>query len=467
MQAMPSTSQLPCHSLQGHRAALLRFDAQGLPVYESDGLLIVETAASATPQQQANSGGTSTCKIVAVGAFEAIQQQYPHVPITHWSGKLIAPGFIDLHVHFPQTDIIGAPAEGLLPWLEQYTFPAEAQFSQAAHAEEVASFFLDELLRNGVTSALVFASSHTASVDGLFALAQQRGMRIITGKVLQDRNSPPGVQDQTEQSLLDTEALIQRWHGVDRLGYAITPRFAPTSTDQQLYGAGELAHRYPDTWIQSHVAENLDELRWVKTLYPQARSYLDVYYQAGLMRPRAIYAHCIHLDDVDRCLMQQTRTAAAVSPTSNLFLGSGFFDFVAAQRTAMPWALASDVGAGTSFCPLQTMLAAYYVGRESQTKPGLSLPPSTLWWHHTGAAAAALGLQDHIGNLQAGLEADFVVLDPQSSPLLARRLGHANSLEEWLFAMIVLGDQRAILHSHIAGRRSLHPTAQVAKAHNA
>lgn len=441
--------------MQGHRGALLRFDAQGQPIFDRDGLLVIETLAAVAhwPASTSDNPHAQACKIVAVGPYADLRAQYPQLPITHWRDKLIAPGFIDLHVHFPQTDIIGAPAEGLLPWLEQYTFPAEAQFSQAEHAAEVAHFFLDELLRNGVTSALVFASSHTTSVNQLFAQAKQRGMRLITGKVLQDRHSPSGVRDDTEQSLRDTEALIQRWHGVERLGYAITPRFAPTSSDRQLYGAGELAKHYPSTWIQSHVAENVDELRWVQSLYPAARSYLDVYHQAGLLRPRAVYAHCIHLDDADQHLMQQTQTAAAVSPTSNLFLGSGFFDFVAAQRCAMPWALASDVGAGTSFCPLQTMLAAYYVGRESQTKPGISLAPSTLWWHHTGAAAAALGLQQHIGNLQPGLEADFVVLDPQATPLLARRTQHAKDLEEYLFAMIVLGDSRVITHSHIAARK--------------
>ncbi|THU00703.1 guanine deaminase [Lampropedia puyangensis] len=433
----------------------MRFDSQGQPLFDSDGLLIVETALAHAASSTTKATSSRPGLIVAAGSYSALHRQYAEVPTTHWPRHIIAPGFIDLHVHYPQTDIIGAPADGLLPWLEQYTFPAETHFSSDSHAQEVAVFFLQELLRNGVTTALVFASSHPESVNALFTQAQQQHLRLITGKVLQDRNSPEGVRDDTEQSLLDTEQLIHRWHQHERLGYAITPRFAPTSSHQQLYGAGELALQYPDTWIQSHVAENLDELRWVKTLYPQARSYLDVYRQAGLLRPRAIYAHCIHLDDADRRLMHDTHTAAAVSPTSNLFLGSGFFDFAAAKHTGMPWALASDVGAGTSFCPLQTMLAAYYVGREGQTKEGLSLAPSTLWWHHTGAGAAALGLHNHIGNLQPGLEADFVVLDPHASPLLSRRSQQANTLQEQLFALIVLGDQRAIAHTHIAPRIAL------------
>src|SRR5690606_35813518 len=321
------------------------------------------------------------------------------------------PGFVDLHVHYPQTEIIGSPADGLLPWLERYTFPHEARFADPAHARGVADAFFDELLRHGVTTALTLATSHPASVDAAFEAAREGRPRFTAGSVPQDRHSPDGVRDQTEQSLLDTEALIARWHGVDRLGYAITPRFAPTSTPAQLRGAGELAARHPDTWIHSHVAENKDEVRWVRELFPQARSYLDVYAGFGLMRERAVYAHCIYFDDADRALMRDTGTASAVSPSSNLFLGSGFFDFEGADRIGYRHGLASDVGAGTSFSPFHTMLAAYCVGREGQTKPGLSLPPSRLWWQHTGGAAHALGLEGRIGNLQPGCEGDLLVLN--------------------------------------------------------
>jgi guanine deaminase len=283
----------------------------------------------------------------------------------------------------------------------------------------------------------------------------------MTGKVLQDRHSPDGVRDQpdaagrhdaTEQSLIDTEELIRRWHGVDRLGYAITPRFAPTSSEQQLRGAGELAARYPEVWIQSHVAENQDEVRWVKELFPESRSYLSVYEDFGLLRERAVYGHCIHLDDEDRRLMRSRGAAAAISPTSNLFLGSGFFDFEAAERAGMVCGLASDVGAGTSFSPFHTMLAAYYAGREGQSKPGLSLTPAHLWWLHTAGAARCLGLEGVVGNLQPGCEADFVVLDPQATPLLARRVSQAQSLDELLFALIVLGDERVVAQTVIAAQ---------------
>jgi guanine deaminase len=418
--------------MRAYRAAILRFADDQTPVYDTDGLLVVG------PDAQGR-------RVVrAVGDHATLIGNYPGVAVEDLRGKLIAPGFIDMHVHYPQTDVIGAPAAGLLPWLENYTFPHETRFSDPEHAREVAGFFFDELARHGVTTALTFATSHPASVDAAFEEARARGLRFITGKVLQDRHSPDGVRDETEQSLIDTETLIQRWHGVDRLGYAITPRFAPTSTPAQLRGAGELAAKYGDVWIQSHVAENRDEVRWAAELFPDSRSYLGVYGDFGLLRQRAVYAHCIHLDQADRELMARTGTVAAVSPTSNLFLGSGFFDYIAADAAGMGYGLASDVGGGTSFSPFHTMLAAYSVGREGQTKAGLSLTPGQLWWQHTAGAARALGLEGVVGNLQPGNEADFVVLDPQATPLLARKTSQASSLDELLFALIVLGDDRLV-----------------------
>ena len=426
--------------MKAYRAALLRFDEHHQPLFDADGLLV--TGPDAIGRQV----------VRAAGSFAALADRFPGVAIEHLPGRLIAPGFVDLHIHYPQTDVIGAPAAGLLPWLENYTFPHESRFSDEHHAREVAGFFFDELQRHGVTTALTFATSHPQSVDAAFKEAQARGLRFITGKVLQDRHSPEGVRDDTEQSLIDTEALIQRWHGLDRLGYAITPRFAPTSSEAQLRGAGELAAKYGDVWIQSHVAENVDEVKWVAELFPTSRSYLGVYGDFGLLRERAVYAHCIHLDAADRALMRDTGAAAAISPTSNLFLGSGFFDYAAADAAGMRYGLASDVGGGTSFSPFHTMLAAYYVGREGHTKPGLSLAPGHLWWQHTAGAAAALGLDGVVGNLQPGCEADFVVLDPQATPLLARKTAQANSLDELLFALIVLGDDRVVERTVVAGR---------------
>jgi len=422
--------------MQIYRSALLRFTEDGQAVYDEDGLLAI------APDAQGRA------RVQAAGSWQALRARYEGQAVTHWPGRIIAPGFVDMHVHYPQTDVIGSPAPGLLPWLENYTFPAEACFADPGHGAQVAQFFVEELLRNGVTTALAFATSHPASVDALFTQARARGMRLITGKVLQDRHSPDGVRDDTVQGLVDTEVLIQRWHGVDRLGYAITPRFAPTSTPAQLRGAGELAARYPDTWIQSHVAENRDEIAWARALFPAARSYLAVYDDFGLMRERAVYAHCIHLDAEDRALLRARRTAAAVCPTSNLFLGSGFFDHAGAHEAGFAHGLASDVGGGTSFSPFRTMQAAYYVGRTGveggQAKRGLSLTPAQLWWQHTGGAAQALGLGGVVGNLQPGCEGDFVVLDPRATPLLARRTGQARSLDELLFALIVLGDDRVV-----------------------
>ncbi len=422
--------------MKAYRAAILRFAPDREPsqsaVFEQDGLLVV--GPDARGQQV----------VQAAGPYAAVKDQYPGVPVQHLPGRVIAPGFIDLHVHYPQTDVIGSPAQGLLPWLQNYTFPEEKRFSAPDYCAQAATFFIAQLLLHGVTTALCFATSHPASVNALFGEAQARGLRLITGKCLQDRHCPDGVRDDTEQSLIDTLALIQRWHGQARLGYAITPRFAPSCSPAQLRGAGELAARFPDVWIQSHVAENLDEIRWARELFPASRSYLATYADFGLLRKRAIYAHCIHLDDADRALMRASAAAAAVCPTSNLFLGNGFFDFAGADRMGMNYALASDVGAGTSFSPFHTMLAAYYTGREGQTKPGVSLSPQALWWQHTAGAARALGLEGVVGNLQPGCEADFVVLNPQATDLLARRTARAASLDELLFALIVLGDDRVI-----------------------
>jgi guanine deaminase len=428
---------------KAYRASLLWFapHAQGpaQALFEEDGLLVVGPDARGSQV------------VHAIGSWRDLSAQYAHLPLEHFAGRIIAPGFVDLHSHYPQTNVIGSPADGLLPWLENYTFPEEKRFEAPEYSAQAAQFFIAELLRNGVTTALTFATSHPESVNALFAQAQVQQLRLITGLVLMDRHAPAdllnrgtGKTNGTEQSLLDTEALIARWHGKDRLGYAITPRFAPTSTDAQLRGAGELAVQYSDVWIQSHVAENKDEIAWARSLFPQSRSYLATYDDFGLMRPRAIYAHCIHFDDEDRALMRDTGTAAGVSPTSNLFLGSGFFDFAGADRVGFQYGLASDVGGGTSFSPFHTMLGAYYAGREGQTKPGLSIKPQHLWWQHTAGAARALGLEGVVGNLLPGCEADFVVLNPKATALLARKTALANNLDELLFPMIVLGDDRLI-----------------------
>ena len=418
-----------------YRASLLWFpdpDSDQIR-FEPDGLLVTTR------------GDDGVSRISALGDYQTLHASHAQLPLTDWRGRWIAPGFVDMHIHYAQTDVIASPADGLLPWLNNYTFPQETRFADPEHAHTVASFFFDELMRNGVTTALAFATAHSVSVDAFFSEAKRRQLRMISGRVLQDRHSPDGLRDSSAaQSLYETESLIQRWHGVDRLGYAITPRFAPTSSQAQLRGAGELAAAHKDVWVQSHVAENADEIRWVAELFPQSRSYLSVYEDMGLLRERSVYAHCLHLDAFDRDLMAERGAAAAVCPTSNLFLDSGFFDFTSAQSHQLQHGLASDVGGGTSFSPFDTMHAAYTVARQSIQHNGHSPSAQHLWWLHTAGAAKALGLHKVIGNLNVDCEADFVVLNPQATPLLSRRLNAAQDLQEQLFAMIVLGDDRLI-----------------------
>jgi len=413
-----------------YRAGLLRFAADDRLEHIDDALLVIEDGL-----------------VLDAGPAAALLPRHAQVPCTALPGRTLAPGFVDLHVHYPQLDVIASPAAGLLPWLEHYTFPAEAGFGDPAHARAIAALFLDELQRNGVTTAMVYCTSHPESVDAFFETAAARRLRMVAGKCLMDRHSPDTLRDETEASLVDSDTLIRRWHGSGRLGYALTPRFAPACSARQMAGAAELARAHPGVWVQTHVAENLDEIAWARALFPQARSYLDVYDRAGLLRPRSVYAHCIHLDGEDRARLAASGAAAAVCPTSNLFLGSGLFDFAGAHAAGMAYGLASDVGGGTSFSPFRTMLAAYEVARLR----GVTLSPETLWFRHTLGAARAIGLDERIGNLAAGMEADFVVLDARATPLLARRTSIASTLAEWLFALIVLADDRAVAACHVLG----------------
>ncbi|KAA0891130.1 guanine deaminase [Pusillimonas sp. ANT_WB101] len=398
-----------------------------------DGLLVVEDG-----------------RIAQVGDYDTLAPALDaDTEIVDWRGKLIMPGFIDTHVHYPQTDIIASPATGLLPWLETYTFPTEARFGDPAYATDVARFFVDELLRCGTTTALVYCTVHPESADALFTESHARNMRMVAGKVMMDRNCPEYLRDTAESGARDSEMLIQRWHGKGRQMYGLTPRFAPTSTEAQLAVCGELAQQYKDVFIQSHVAENADEIKWVSELFPQARSYLDVYDRFGLLRPRAVYGHSIWLDETDRMRMRDTGAVAAHCPTSNLFLASGLFDFAAADAAGMAYTLATDVGGGTSFSMLQTMNEAHKVARMS----GSHLSAHTMLYLATEGAAQSLDLGGTIGTLAPGAEADFVVLDPHATPLLARRTARAESLEELLFALVMLGDDRTIAATYVAGRK--------------
>jgi guanine deaminase len=386
--------------------------------------------------------------VAALGEARSMLATLPaDTPLTDYSGKVIVPGFVDTHVHYAQTDIVVSYGAELLDWLERYAFPAERAFADPAHARQVAEFFCDELLANGTTTALVFATVHRHSADAIFAAAAKRGMRLVAGKVMMDRNCPEWLRDTPESSYEDSKALIASWHGRDRLEYAVTPRFAASSSEAQLRFAGRLCDEHPGVLLQSHLAENRAEVEWIRELFPAARSYLDVYDRFGLLRPRAVYAHCIHIDRADRERMAATGTAAAFCPSSNLFLGSGLFDLREARETDMGVGLGSDVGGGTSLSMLRTLHDAYKVVKLS----GQTLAPWRAFYLATLGGARALGLDGAIGNFAPGKEADFVVLDPRGSAHAARRIDRAQHPSERLFALMMLGDDRFVVATHVLG----------------
>jgi len=368
--------------------------------------------------------------------------------IEDYSGKLIVPGLIDCHVHYSQVDIIASYGEQLLDWLDRYAYPAEMRFADEEHARLVADFFLDELLRNGTTTAVVFATVFPQSVDAIFATAEERDMRLIAGKVLMDEHCPEALRDDPESAYTDSKALIEKWHGRERLGYAITPRFALTSSDAQLGAAGRLAAEFPDTWVHTHLAENQEEVDEIAKKFPSRRSYLDVYDHYGLLRERSLFAHCLHLDETDRALMAEKGGAGAFCPTSNLFLGSGLFDLQSMVDAGVKVGLATDVGGGTSMSMLRTMSEAYKILHLQ----GQSLPANRALYLATLGAAEALYLDDAIGNFEPGKEADFIVLDTAASRITARRAASAESLDELLFALIFLGDDRNVDATYVMGR---------------
>jgi guanine deaminase len=423
---------------RAHRGAILHFLSDpgagsnpGSYEYFEDGLLLVE-------------GG----RIVAVGPATALLPGLAACfEVVNHGKHLLLPGFIDTHIHYPQTEVIASAGGNLLDWLQNYTFPAESRFADPLHARAVAEFFLDELLRSGTTTALVFCTVHKSSAEAFFQAAQRRKLRMIAGKVLMDRNSPPQLCDTAESGERESRELIEEWHGKERLLYAITPRFAPASSEEQLAGAGRLAREFPQVLIQSHVAENLAEIEWARRLFPQARSYLDIYDRFGLVRERSVYAHCIHFDRLDRQRMAESGAAAAFCPSSNLYLGSGLFDIAASDAAGMRFSIATDVGGGTSFSLLRTLGDAYKVAQLSAQH----LPALRAFYLATRGAARALGLADRIGSFEPGCEADFVALDPSATPLIERRMAAARTLEERLLIFMTLGDDRAIAGTYILG----------------
>ena len=370
-------------------------------------------------------------RIAAVGEADALRSRYPEARVHDHGSRLISAGFIDAHVHFPQTAIIASWGKRLIDWLNTYTFPEEMRFSDPAYAAEVAERYLDLVLARGTTTVCSYATIHPESVDAIFAAARSRGMRLFAGKTCMDRNAPAGLRDTAQSAYDGSKRLLKKWHGVDRLSYVITPRFSPTSTPEQLAALGALWREHPDCLMQTHLSEQTDEIAWVRTLFPRARDYLDSYEAHGLLGEGAVYGHAIHLTDRERARLIEAGASLVHCPTSNTFIGSGLFDMSLAQE--MRVGLATDTGGGSSFSMLRTMAAAYEVAQLR----GQSLHPAQLWWLATQGSARALQVEDRIGNIAPGLEADLVVID----------------LWQQLFPTIMRGDERAVAEVWVGGRR--------------
>ncbi len=422
---------------KAYRAAILHSLADPTVVgveqsyqYFEDGILLIENG-----------------KVAQVGAAAELLPKLTDVEVQHYRDALITPGFIDTHIHFPQTGMIASYGEQLLDWLNTYTFPTEKQFEDKAHASDVAAIFLKELLRNGTTTALVFGSVHPQSVDAFFEQADKLNLRMIAGKVLMDRNAPDYLTDTAETGYAESKALIERWHGKGRLHYAVTPRFAPTSTPEQLDLAGKLFGEYPALYMHTHISENKAEVAWVKDLFPAREGYLDVYDHHKLIGPRAVFAHGVHLCDDECKRLAETGSAVAFCPTSNLFLGSGLFDLNKLEEHGVRVGLGTDVGAGTSFSQLQSLNEAYKI----MQLQGKKLDPFKSLYLATLGGANALYLDDKLGNFLPGKDADFLVLDYNATPLISYRMQQAKSLEERLFALTMLGDDRTVKETFAAG----------------
>lgn len=399
--------------------------------YFADGMLVVENG-----------------HVIKVGHRTDVELTLPEgTEIIDHSGNMIVPGFIDTHIHFPQLDMIASFGEQLLDWLNKYTFPEEAKFTDPAHAEECAEFFLSELLRNGTTSALIYGTVHKESADALFADAHKRNMRIVAGKALMDRNVPESVRDTAESGDKDSRDLIAKWHGKGRLGYAVTPRFAPACSDEQMTRAGKILEDYPDVLMHTHLSENVSEIDWVQGLYPNSKGYLDVYEQFGLLTDRSVFAHCVHLEGEEFQRMAEADAAISFCATSNLFLGSGLFHLKEAEKYGVTVGMGTDVGAGTSFSMLQTMNEAYKVCHLKGDK----LSPYKSFYLATLGGAKALNMANKVGSFKVGNEADFLVLDFAGTPLLERRLKNCKDLDETLFVLSMLGDDRTVGHTYVAG----------------
>jgi guanine deaminase len=420
-----------------YRSSILHFlsdpDINGDDAYEffEDGALIVVDG-----------------KVVDCGAANALMTAHQDAEIIDYQGKLIIPGMIDTHIHFPQCEVIASYGEQLLDWLNNFTFPAERQFEDKDYASHIANFFLDELLKCGTTTAMVFGTVHKQSVDAFFEASQKRNTRMICGKVMMDRNAPEFLVDTPECAYTDSKKLIERWHEKGRQLYAVTPRFAITSTNEQLDKAGQLLKQYPSVYLQTHISENKDEVAFVESLFPAAQDYLDVYDHFGLLGRRSVFAHGIHLQPREHKRLRETGASVSFCPTSNLFLGSGLLDVATLEKEQVAYSIATDVGGGTSFSMLQTLNEAYKVCQLQ----GQKLSPLKSLYLATLGNAKTLELDDKIGSFKRGNEADFAVLDFNSTPLMTLKQSRCKTLDEKLFAMIILGDDRAIAATYVAGK---------------
>jgi guanine deaminase len=413
---------------------------RGDPFFIDDALVDVEDALIVSEAGE----------ITAFGDYEATKGAVPDgVEVKHYPDALICPGFIDTHIHYVQTGIIGAFGSQLIDWLNNYTFIEEQRFADKSHADAVAKLYFDQLLGNGTTTAVTFAAVYPQSVDAFFEESERRGTRMIGGKVLMDRNAPDGLLDTAQSAYDDSKALIGKWHDKGRNLYAITPRFAPTSTPEQLELAGALWKESPGTFHHTHVSENLNEIKWVRELFPDRAGYLDVYDHYGLLGRRSVLAHGVHLTAAERHRVHETGSAVAHCPTSNLFLGSGLFHVHQAKSARFPMhvGLGTDIGAGTSFSLLQTMNEAYKVA-ELNAYP---LDAEKSFYLATRGGAEALDLADKIGSIDVGMEADFVVLDPKATPILEYRSERAESTEDLMFVLSIMADDRSVAATYVGG----------------
>jgi guanine deaminase len=386
--------------------------------------------------------------IAAVGQADDLRRQHPLVEVTDYGNALLSAGFVDAHMHYPQTGIIASWGKRLIDWLNSYTFPEEMRLTDPAYAAQIAARSLDLALAHGTTTQTSFCTSHPASVDAYFSAAAARNMRVVAGKTCMDRNAPDGLCDTAQSAYDDSQALLARWHGKGRALYAITPRFSPTSTPDQLSALGALWAEHPDCLMQTHLSEQLDEIDWVRGLYPQARDYLDTYETYGLLGPRGLYGHAIHLEPRERDRLAETGAAVVHCPTSNTFIGSGLFDLAGLKARRIPVGLATDTGGGSSFSMLRTMAAAYEIGQLR----GHPVHPAQLMWLATEGSAQALHLGGIIGRLAQGAEADIVVLDLASTPAIAQRADRAGTFWDALFPTIMMGDDRAVRAVWVGGR---------------